>query len=117
MGQAGERRQVRAEHADAAGRRAHRRRGARRPRDGHRGGRPGDGRGPFPEIAGPRAETLVGVASLVAARRGEKVRVEGFTDPADPDRDAYANGGLLPGAHAILAGPSYEEWLDSEVRK
>ncbi|HET9286669.1 MAG TPA: NAD(P)H-binding protein [Gaiella sp.] len=78
---------------------------------------PATGAAPFPEIAGPRAETLVGVASLVAARRGEKVRVEGFTDPADPDRDAYANGGLLPGADAILAGPSYEEWLDSEVRK
>ena len=78
---------------------------------------PATGAAPFPEIAGPRAETLVGVASLVAARRGEKVRVEGFTDPADPDRDAYANGGLLPGAHAILAGPSYEEWLDSEDRK
>ena len=100
----------------AAGRRAHRRRGARRPRGGHRGGRPGDGRAPFPEIAGPRAETLVGVASLVAARRGDTVRIEGFTDPADPDRAAYENGGLLPGTHATLAGPSYEEWLDREAR-
>ena len=73
--------------------------------------------GPFPEIAGPRAETLVDVARLVAARRGESVRIEGVTDPADPDGDAYENGGLLPGPDATLAGPTYEEWLESEARK
>ena len=44
---------------------------------------------PFPEIAGPRAETLVDVATLLAARRGESVRIEGVSDPADPDGDAY----------------------------
>ena len=71
---------------------------------------------PFPEIAGPRAETLVDVATLLAARRGESVRIEGVTDPADPDHDAYENGGLLPGPDATLAGPTYEEWLESEAR-
>jgi hypothetical protein len=41
------------------------------------------------------------------------VKVEGVSDPADPDRDLYANGALLPGLEAILAGPTFEEWLDS----
>ena len=71
---------------------------------------------PFPEIAGPRAETLVDVATLLAAHRGESVRIEGVTDPADPDGDLYVNGGLLPGPDATLAGPTYEEWLESEAR-
>ena len=70
----------------------------------------------FPEIAGPRAETLVDVASLLTARRGESVRFEGVTDPADPDSALYESGGLLPGPDATLAGPTYEEWLDREAR-
>jgi uncharacterized protein YbjT (DUF2867 family) len=72
---------------------------------------------PFPEIAGPRTETLVDVARLLAARRGDPVRIEGVTDPADPDHDAYENGGLLPGPDATLAGPTYEQWLESEAPK
>lgn len=67
---------------------------------------------PFPEIAGPRAETLADVAKLVAAHHGETVRIEGVTDPADPDGALYANDGLLPGPHATLAGPTFEEWLE-----
>ena len=55
-------------------------------------------------------------ARLVAARRGDSVRIEGVSDPADPDSAAYENGGLLPGPHATLAGPTYEEWLESEAR-
>jgi hypothetical protein len=71
---------------------------------------------PFPEIAGPRAETLVDIARLLAARRGDPVRIEGVTDPADPDGAVYENGGLLPGPDATLAGPTYKEWLESEAR-
>lgn len=71
---------------------------------------------PFPEIAGPRAEAFVDVAKLVAAHRGESVRIEAVTDPADPDGALYANGGLLPGPDATLAGPTYEEWLGSMAR-
>jgi len=74
------------------------------------------GNGTIPEIAGPRAETLAGVAALVAARRGEAVRFEGVTDPADPDGEAYESGGLLPGPQATLAGPTFESWLDGEQR-
>jgi uncharacterized protein YbjT (DUF2867 family) len=73
--------------------------------------------GAIPEIAGPRVETLAGVATLVAARRGEAARVEGVTDPADPDGKAYESGGLLPGPQATLAGPTFEDWLDSEARQ
>jgi uncharacterized protein YbjT (DUF2867 family) len=70
----------------------------------------------IPEIAGPRAETLVGAASLLAARRGQSVRFEGVTDPADPDGALYENGGLLPGPDAVLAGPTYADWLETEAR-
>jgi hypothetical protein len=34
-------------------------------------------------------------------------------DPADPDHELYQNGTLLPGPRASLAGPTFEEWLDS----
>ena len=38
-----------------------------------------------------------------------------MSDPADPDRDLYESGGLLPGPEAILAGPTFEEWLALDV--
>ncbi len=73
----------------------------------------GSAEAPIPEIAGPRAENLVDMARLLVARRGDPLRIEGVSDPADPDRDLYAAGALLPGPHATLAGPTFEEWLDS----
>jgi uncharacterized protein YbjT (DUF2867 family) len=66
----------------------------------------------IPEIAGPRDEDLVEMATLVAARSGDRVWVEGVSDPADPDTDLYEKGGLLPGPEATLAGPTFEEWLE-----
>jgi uncharacterized protein YbjT (DUF2867 family) len=69
----------------------------------------------IPEIAGPRVERLVDVARLVASRRGSPAQVEEVSDPDDPDRDLYAGDGLLPGPHAKLAGPTFEEWLDSQA--
>ncbi len=71
--------------------------------------------GPFPEIAGPREESMVHLATLLAARRGDRVRVEGVSDPSDPDAGLLEGGAALPGPGAILAGPSFEEWLRSEV--
>jgi uncharacterized protein YbjT (DUF2867 family) len=68
---------------------------------------------PFPEIAGPRAENLVDIAKLLAARRGDPVRIEEASNAADPDRDLYETGALLPGPDAVLAGPTFEQWLDS----
>jgi uncharacterized protein YbjT (DUF2867 family) len=74
---------------------------------------PGSAGTPIPEIAGPREESLVEVASLLVAWRGDPVRIEGVSDPADPDRDLYETGALLPGPDAALAGPTFQEWLDA----
>jgi uncharacterized protein YbjT (DUF2867 family) len=69
---------------------------------------------PIREVAGPRAESLVEMARLLVGRRGEPIRIEGATDPTDPDGDLHEQDALLPGPHAILAGPAFEEWLESE---
>jgi len=68
---------------------------------------------PVPELAGPRQENLASLARLVAARRGEAVRIEEVT-AADPDSEAAADGSLLPGPHAKLAGPTFKEWLAAQ---
>jgi uncharacterized protein YbjT (DUF2867 family) len=68
---------------------------------------------PIPEIAGPREESLVDMAALLVARRGDPVRIEGVRDPADPDGHLYETGALLPGPHATLAGPTFQAWLDA----
>ena len=68
---------------------------------------------PLPEIAGPREESMVDAAKLFVARRGIQVRVEGGGDPSDPG-GLYESGGMLPGPHAMLAGPTFEEWLASQ---
>jgi uncharacterized protein YbjT (DUF2867 family) len=72
---------------------------------------------PIPEIAGRREESLVELAKLLVARRGDRVRIEGMTDPGDPDRELYETGALLPGPDATRAGPTFEEWLDAEEQK
>jgi uncharacterized protein YbjT (DUF2867 family) len=79
------------------------------------------GRGPAParrptgapilEIAGPREENLVEIARLLAAHRGETVRIEPVYNPDDPNAALYDSGALLPGPDAILAGPTFEKWL------
>jgi uncharacterized protein YbjT (DUF2867 family) len=68
---------------------------------------------PVAEIAGPREEYLPAMAELLAARRGDAVKIEAVSNPADPDDALNANGGLLPGPHATLAGPTFAEWLDA----
>jgi uncharacterized protein YbjT (DUF2867 family) len=68
---------------------------------------------PLPEIAGPRVENLADLARRFAAHRGDPVQVEEVTDPADPDRVMEATGGLLPGPHATIAGPTFTEWLEA----
>jgi uncharacterized protein YbjT (DUF2867 family) len=70
---------------------------------------------PMLEIAGPREENLVEAARLLAQHRGEKVRIKAVSNPDDPDDALYESGALLPGPHAILAGPTFEEWLRSET--
>ena len=65
------------------------------------------------EIAGPREEYLPDLAALLAARRGEEVKIEAVSHPEDPDDVLAENGGLLPGPHAKLAGPTFAEWLET----
>jgi uncharacterized protein YbjT (DUF2867 family) len=68
---------------------------------------------PILEIAGPRPENLVDIATLYAARTGAKVRIVGVSDPPDPDAALYESGAVLPGPKATLAGPTFEEWLNA----
>ncbi|HEX8861150.1 MAG TPA: NAD(P)H-binding protein [Actinomycetes bacterium] len=68
---------------------------------------------PTVEVAGPRVEDLVEMAKLFVARRGVPVRIQGVSDPADPESQLYTSGGLLPGPGAIIAGPTFEEWLET----
>jgi len=63
------------------------------------------------EIAGPREEDLAELARLLVARHGTPVTVQAVRNPADPDADLQATGGLLPGPGARLAGPTFEQWL------
>jgi uncharacterized protein YbjT (DUF2867 family) len=70
--------------------------------------------GPTLEVAGPRDESLVEMAKLLVARRGNSLRVEAVSDPVDGD--ANESGVLLPGPDATLGGPTFEEWLDSAGR-
>jgi uncharacterized protein YbjT (DUF2867 family) len=67
--------------------------------------------GAIPEIAGPREESLVEMAKLVATVRGDSVRIEAVSDPDDPQQALFASGALLPGPDAVLAGPTFEQWL------
>ena len=57
---------------------------------------------PIPELAGPLEENFASLARLVAARRGDQVRIE-EVEAAEPDSEAAADGCLLPGPHAELA--------------
>ena len=64
----------------------------------------------FSEIAGAPEEGLVEMARLVLPG-AVCFTVKGVSHPADPDRDLYESGALLPGPAATLAGPTFEEWL------
>jgi uncharacterized protein YbjT (DUF2867 family) len=67
--------------------------------------------GSIVEIAGPRTENLVDLATMLAAQRAAPVKVEGVGDPSDPDTALYESDGVLAGPDAIIAGPSFAEWL------
>jgi uncharacterized protein YbjT (DUF2867 family) len=62
--------------------------------------------GPILEIAGPREESMVEAAKLLAARHGNGLRIKGVTWD-----ERYEAGAALPGPDATLAGPTFEEWL------
>ncbi|MFI6743371.1 SDR family oxidoreductase [Nonomuraea sp. NPDC050451] len=67
---------------------------------------------PIPEIAGPRKETMAEAAQLLGARRG--IKVVGVDGSGMPDAEIAAAGGFLPSPHAKLAGPTFQEWLDTQ---
>ena len=64
------------------------------------------------DVAGPREESMVDLAGALALRRGLAVKVEGVSGD-DADSRLAEDGGLLPGPGATLAGPTFEQWLDS----
>ena len=71
----------------------------------------------YTEVAGPRAERLADIGRQLVAQRGEAVLVEAAEyDPSDADQRAFAEGALLPGPDAVLAGPTFEDWLGVTVR-
>ncbi len=76
---------------------------------------PASAEAPVPEIAGPREEYLPDMAALLAARRGDPVKIEAVSNPADPDDALNSSGALLPSPHATLAGPTFAEWLDATL--
>jgi uncharacterized protein YbjT (DUF2867 family) len=65
------------------------------------------------ELAGPREESLVELATLLAARRGDPARVEAVS--SGPDAELNEGGALLPGPAATLAGPTFADWLEVTV--
>lgn len=69
--------------------------------------------GEIAEVGGPRTERLVEAARLLAAKRGAPGRVEELNGTDDPDAELFATDGLLPGPHATLSGPTFEEWLEN----
>jgi hypothetical protein len=44
-----------------------------------------------------------------------RVKIDGVSNPDDPDRALYESRALLPGADAILARPTFEQWLKGQV--
>ncbi len=60
------------------------------------------------ELGGPREESMVALAELVAVKSGNGLRIEAVDDEA-----AYEDGGMLPGQGALLDGPTFEAWLTS----
>jgi uncharacterized protein YbjT (DUF2867 family) len=73
--------------------------------------------GRITEVAGPREERLADAAAALFASRGDSIEIresrESVLVPSadDPDAVAHAEGAVLPGPGAKLAGPSFEEWL------
>lgn len=72
--------------------------------------------GMITEVAGPQAERLADAAAALFASQGESIEIREsrgglLADPDSPDAIAYAEGAVLPGPGARLAGPSFEDWL------
>jgi hypothetical protein len=42
------------------------------------------------------------------------VRIEPVSGPKTPEIELYESGAMLPGPDAVLAGPTFEQWLESQ---
>jgi uncharacterized protein YbjT (DUF2867 family) len=73
------------------------------------------GAGDAREVAGPREENLAAMARLLVDKRGGPATIVEVVDPANPDGAKVADGALLPGPGAVLAGPTFAEWLDEKA--
>jgi uncharacterized protein YbjT (DUF2867 family) len=59
------------------------------------------------ELAGPRVERLVDQVRRLIELRGDDLVVEPVAAPA-----SMAGGSMLPGPHALIRGPRWEDWLE-----
>src|SRR5262249_48865754 len=75
---------------------------------------PGSNGKRIPEIAGPRAESLVEMAKLLVARRGDPVLIEGANAADLYGVDVSEHSAMLPGPAVTRAGPTCEDWLREE---
>jgi uncharacterized protein YbjT (DUF2867 family) len=62
------------------------------------------------ELGGPQQENLVDQVRRLVERSGQDVRVEPVAAP-----ESLTNGAMLPGAGALLRGPSFDEWLAEQA--
>lgn len=62
--------------------------------------------GDLVEVCGPRNEHLAAMSAAYADYEGDDIRVV-----PGPIGDAVRDGILLPGPNAVLAGPTFAEWL------
>ncbi len=69
----------------------------------------GDRDGDVVELAGPEREHIVELARRILARRGENLSVIAREVP-----EPMKNGALLPGPDALIAGPTFDEWLSRQ---
>ncbi|MEQ4206780.1 NAD-dependent epimerase/dehydratase family protein [Actinopolymorpha sp. B17G11] len=61
------------------------------------------------DVAGPRPERLADMVTRLVRARGERLEV--LAVPASPELNA---GACIPGADALIAGPSFDEWLEGK---
>ncbi|WP_125735993.1 hypothetical protein [Amycolatopsis sp. WAC 04197] len=59
----------------------------------------------------PREQIMAEAARLASNTQG--IKVVGIDAANLPDGEIAAKGGFLPGPHAKLAGPTFQEWLET----
>jgi uncharacterized protein YbjT (DUF2867 family) len=62
------------------------------------------------ELAGPKVENLVDQVRRLVEQTGADVRVEPVAAPA-----SIADGAMLPGPGALVAGPAWDSWLAEQA--